>query len=305
MKIGKKPFLIDGGLSNVLEAQGHDLNHKLWTANLLEKNPKAIIQAHLEYLKAGAQCITTASYQASISGLMEIGHTKARAKELILQSVQLAKIAIKTAVDSGMIDYKPLIAASIGPYGAYLADGSEYHGNYGVSNELLRDFHLERINLLDRSSADILACETIPSLQEANILSEILMDVDTPAWISFSCKNEQHLNDGSKIMEAVALFKNHPKVFAIGVNCTNPAFISGIMKTLKGSGGDKKIIIYPNSGEIYNAETKTWKGLSVPEHYVEMSKEWIKLGADMIGGCCRIGPEHIRRMRKTFLMKSD
>lgn len=299
-----RPFIIDGGLSNVLEKQGCNLNHKLWTAHLLEKNPAAIIQAHLEYLKSGAQCITTSSYQASIPGFIAAGHNKDSAKKLILKSVQLTEIAIKTALDSGIIDSPPLIAASIGPYGAYLADGSEYRGNYGVSDEILRDFHLERIKILDQSNADILACETIPGFQEARILSDILFYVDKPAWVSFSCKDEQHLNDGTKIEEGVAIFKDHPKVFALGANCTHPKYISGIIQSIKASGLNQKIIVYPNSGEVYSAESKTWRGLSDPEHFVEMSKEWTKLGADIIGGCCRIGPEHIRKMNKALLKKN-
>lgn len=294
------PSLIDGGLSNVLESQGCDLKHKLWTANLLEKNPEAIIRAHLDYINAGAQCITTSSYQASIPGLIAIGYKRSSAEKLILKSIQLAEIAIKTALDSGVIDNKPLIAASVGPYGAYLADGSEYRGNYAISDKILKDFHLERLRILDRSNADILACETIPSFQEAGILSEILLNVDTPAWISFSCKDGKHLNDGSKINECVAIFKNHPKVFAVGVNCTNPKYISDLIPYIKASCGDNKVIVYPNSGEVYNAQSKTWMGLSEPKYFVEMSKEWINLGADIIGGCCRIGPDHIRRISDIF-----
>lgn len=297
-KIENYPLLLDGGLSNVLEAQGCNLNHKLWTASLLEKNPDAIIQAHFEYIKSGAQCITSSSYQASIPGLIGIGYNRDAAKTLIIKSIQLVEIAIKRAMDSGIVSAKPLIAASVGPYGAYLADGSEYRGNYGVSVETLRAFHIERIEILDRSNADFIACETIPDFQEAKVLSDILMQADKPSWISFSCRDEQHLNDGSKIKNCVSLFRNHSKVFAIGVNCTHPKYISEIITNLKANAGDKKIIVYPNSGEAYNAKSKSWLGLSEPKLFVEMAKEWSMLGADIIGGCCRIGPEHIRRIRK-------
>lgn len=299
----KYPLLIDGGLSNVLEEQGYDLNHKLWYAKLLEANPEAIIQAHYDYLKSGAQCITTSSYQASFLGFMAIGHNRDKAEALIIKSIQLAEIAIERAMASGFVDIKPLIAASVGPYGAYLADGSEYRGNYGVSDETLREFHLDRIRLLDRSNADFLACETIPSFQETKVLAEILNQVDKSAWISFSCKDEHHISDGTIIEKCVSIFTNHPKVFAIGVNCTAPKYISGIIKCMKASSGDKKIVVYPNSGEAYNAESKTWLGISEPKLFIEMVKEWTKLGADIIGGCCRIGPEHIRKISK-FLAES-
>jgi len=290
------PLLIDGGLSNVLEDQGHDLNHKLWTAKLLDQDPESVIQAHIAYLKSGARCITTSSYQASVPGLMAAGYDREKAEALILKSIQLAELAIERAMAEGFVDRKPLIAASIGPYGAYLADGSEYRGNYGVSDETLRDFHLDRIRLLDRSNADFFACETIPSYKEARILSGILERSDKQAWISFSCKDEQHINDGTKIEDCVALFKDHSKVFAIGINCTSPKYVSGLIKLLKAKSGTKKLVVYPNSGEAYSAKSKTWLGISDPELFVEMVEEWIRLGADIIGGCCRIGPDHIRRM---------
>ena len=292
------PLHIDGGLSNVLEQLGHNLNHKLWTAKLLEEDPESIIQAHHTYLEAGAQCITTSSYQAAIPGLVAAGYDGGKAEELLIRSVKLAEMAIDRHMDEKSVARRPLIAASIGPYGAYLADGSEYRGNYNISDDALKDFHWERFSLLDRSSADLLACETIPSFQEARVLSEILAQVDKAAWISFSCKDEWHICDGTKIDECVSLFSDHSNVLATGVNCTSPAYISGLIQVLKPSSGTKKIIVYPNSGEAYNASTKTWLGTSDPVLFVEMAKEWISLGADIIGGCCRIGPDHIRKLRE-------
>ncbi|MDF1696688.1 MAG: homocysteine S-methyltransferase [Saprospiraceae bacterium] len=292
----KEPFIIDGGLSNVLEDMGCNLHHKLWTAHLLEHNPDAIVQAHLLYIQSGAQCITTASYQASFPGLIDMGYSQIEAERLLLKSIYLAEEAIQSALDKRIIQDKPLIAASIGPYGAYLADGSEYRGDYGVTDKVLKDFHSDRIRLFDHSSADILACETIPSYQEAAVLSVLLEDVDTPFWMSFSCKDVAHLNDGTKIEDAVALFVNHTGLVAIGVNCTNPNYISGIIQCIKACVGEHKIIVYPNSGEVYHAKSKTWHGLSEPQIFVEQTKEWIELGASIIGGCCRIGPTHIKQL---------
>ena len=284
----------------MLEKQGHNLNHQLWTARLLEKDPESIIQAHLAYLESGAQCITTSSYQATVPGLLAAGYDRDTAEVLLIKSVELAEVAIERAMAAGLVDHKPLIAASIGPFGAYLADGSEYRGNYGVSEETLREFHQDRIHLLERSNADFFACETIPSFQEAGVLSEILKQADKPAWISFSCKDEQHINDGTKIEECVSVFTDHSNVFAIGVNCTAPNYVSGLIKRLKSQSGTKKIVVYPNSGEAYNAESKSWLGISDPDLFVEMAKEWLKMGADIIGGCCRIGPDHIRRMSEVL-----
>jgi homocysteine S-methyltransferase len=295
------PILLDGGLSNVLANQGCDLNHKLWSARMLETDPEAIIMAHLSYLNSGAQCIITSSYQASVAGFMALGHTQTAAENFILKSVELAEEAIKRFMTSGKNVPKPFIAASIGPYGAFLADGSEYIGNYGISDDRLKDFHLSRIRILDRSNADFFACETIPSFQEAKVLANILEDTKKSAWISFSCKDENHLNDGTGIGDAAAYFAGHPNVFAIGVNCTAPEYVSGLIKSIKQRSGLKRIIVYPNSGEVYNAESKTWMGLADPNVFAEMAKEWLELGTDILGGCCRIGPEHIKSIAETLI----
>ncbi len=293
MKI-KYPLLLDGGLSNELERQGCDLNHKLWSAQFLDANPEAIIEAHLSYLKSGAQCITTSSYQASVVGFMDMGYDRANAEALILKSVALAKEALERYNALGNSRAELLIAASIGPYGAYLSDGSEYRGNYGVSDETLRGFHIPQFELLDSSKAHFFACETIPSFQESKVLAEILRETKKPAWISFSCKDTQCINDGTPIEECAMYLADHPNIFAIGVNCTPPTYISGLIKNLKKKSGSKKIVIYPNSGEVFNAESKTWLGMADPKSYSTMVKEWLALGADIIGGCCRIGPEHIK-----------
>jgi homocysteine S-methyltransferase len=292
------PLLLDGGLSNELERQGCDLNQKLWSAKLLESNPEAIILAHLAYLESGAQCIITSSYQATLPGFMAIGYDKPAASGLILKSVQLAEEARNRFMSLNPHAFKPLIAASIGPYGAYLADGSEYRGDYDISDQELSDFHEPRINLLATTTADILACETIPSLREAKVLSGLLEKINKPAWVSFSCKDRKHISDGTPIEKCAAYFSSHPSVFAIGVNCTSPEFISELIRSIKTKSGDKKIVVYPNSGAVYHAESKTWSGLSDVSSCELMVKEWMDLGADIIGGCCGIGPHQIKAMGK-------
>ena len=276
------------------------MNHKLWSAKLLATKPGAIIQAHRAYLEAGAQCIITSSYQASIQGFLNAGYDTITAEKLLLKTVSLAEMAVEQYMKTSKNSLSPLIAASIGPYGAYLADGSEYRGDYNISEAELKDFHLERIKLLDKSNADLFACETIPSYQEAKVLSEILKQTTKPAWVTFSCKDATHINDGTKIQDCVALFKNHLNVFAFGVNCTAPEHISGLIKTIKSTSWNKKIVIYPNSGLVYNPISKTWQGLASPQAFVEKAKEWVNLGADIIGGCCQIGPKHIASIYDCF-----
>lgn len=296
----KFPLIIDGGLSNVLEDLGCDLYDKLWVAKLLSTNPEAIIKTHLQYLEAGAQIISTSSYQATIPGFMNIGYTEEESERLILKSVELAEMALHKFIEKNKPKTTPLIAASIGPYGAFLADGSEYSGNYNVSDELLFNFHTKRLELLDNSLCNLLAIETIPSFQELKVISKLLQTTNTPAWVSFSCKDAQYINDGTSIKDCVAFLREHPNVFAIGVNCTAPKYISGLIKNIKSEIGNKKIIVYPNSGEVYDAKSKTWHGLSDPILFSQIMKEWINIGADIIGGCCRIGPNHIKILQKTL-----
>jgi homocysteine S-methyltransferase len=295
-------IFLDGGLSNQLEAQGLDLNHQLWSANVLLNNPQAIIDAHVHYLTAGAHCIITASYQASIMGFNKLGLSQHQAQTAISLSVELARQAIDQHMHSqDSPALRPLIAASIGPYGAHLADGSEYHGNYGVDEKQLSNFHQARLDLLDQSCADVLACETLPSLQEAKVLAQLLLKVNTPAWISFSCLNGQQLNDGSAIEDAALLFAQHPKVVAIGVNCTSAQYINELITRIKSVVNNKAIVVYPNAGQTFDATTKTWHGTSSPLSCAHAAKSWIDAGATIIGGCCRMGPEHIKAMKRSIM----
>jgi homocysteine S-methyltransferase len=193
---------------------------------LLLNNPQAIVDAHRAYLDAGAHCTISASYQATEQGFMSLGSSVSEARQLIAKSVQLAMTARDDFLrDNPDSEVTPMVAASIGPYGAARADGSEYSGDYGIDDESLNEFHRDRLALLDASGADVLACETIPSLQEARILCELLRTVTTPAWVSFSCKDEKHCSDGTLLAQCAALFASHPRVLAVGINCTSPNYI--------------------------------------------------------------------------------
>ncbi|MEX2496018.1 MAG: homocysteine S-methyltransferase, partial [Woeseia sp.] len=202
------PIVLDGGLATQLEAQGHDLGSALWSAALLRSNPQAIAIAHRAFLEAGAECIISASYQASRGGFMSLGLSAADADGLIASAVETA-IAARDAFlrERPSTEPAPLVAASVGPYGAVLHDGSEYRGNYGIGREALRAFHGPRLRLLDDCGADVLAAETIPDRIEADVLAELLETVKTPAWISFSCRDERSISDGTPIAEAAARFR--------------------------------------------------------------------------------------------------
>ncbi|RLA10665.1 MAG: homocysteine S-methyltransferase [Gammaproteobacteria bacterium] len=291
------PIILDGGLGSELDRRGYDISTPLWSAELLMNNPQAIKDIHRAYLDAGAQCITSASYQASIAGFGAMGLSPERARELFVKSVDLAKSAVDEFLqhkpDCG---YQPLVAASIGPYGAYLADGSEYSGDYGVNDATLLEFHQQRLLWLDAAGADVLACETIPSLQEARVLRQLLEKVNTPAWISFSCQDERYLNDGSMLRQAVALFEQLPGVVAIGVNCTAPQYIQSLIGEIKAASWTRAIVVYPNSGEHYDADDKAWHGTETPLECAVAARGWYQAGAKIIGGCCRMGPAHVREI---------
>jgi homocysteine S-methyltransferase len=296
-------LILDGGLATELERQGHDLSDSLWSARLLADDPAAIRQVHLDYYWAGADCCTSATYQATIAGFMERGMSAAAARELIRLSVRLVIEARDEfwAVEGNRINrWRPIVAASVGPYGAYLADGSEYSGDYNLDERGLTEFHRERWAILAESGADILACETIPSFAEARALAELLAESDDAwAWFSFSCRDGQRIHDGTPIVECAAFLAGIERVAAVGINCTPPRFIPDLIRAVTAV-IDKPVIVYPNSGETYDPVAKRWLGESVPSEFGTYSREWRKLGAGLIGGCCRTTPAHIRQISDRF-----
>jgi homocysteine S-methyltransferase len=289
--------LLDGGLATELEAAGVVLDTALWSAALLVSDPAAIRAAHRAYLDAGAEVVTTASYQASRAGFGRLGLSPAEADALIVFSVQLAREACDAFVACHAAIPPPRVAASVGPYGAILHDGSEYTGNYGVPTGEIREFHAGRLLLLDGAGADLLAVETIPSLDEARVLAALLAGCRTPAWVSFSCRDERSISDGSPIEVAARLFAGHPTVFALGVNCTAPRYLPALLGRLRESVPEKILIAYPNAGEIYDAATGEWSGTADTDRFVNAAVDWFAAGATWIGGCCRIGPAHIAALR--------
>jgi homocysteine S-methyltransferase len=294
----RSPIVLDGGLATQLEAQGHDLGTDLWSAALLRSGPQAIALAHRAFLEAGAECIISASYQASRSGFMSLGLSAADADRLIASAVRIA-IAARDAfvLERPDAEPAPLVAASVGPYGAVLHDGSEYHGDYGVDRERLRSFHEPRLRLLDACGADVLACETIPDRDEADVLAGLLETVKTPAWISFSCRDERSISDGTPIADAAARFRDHDTVLAVGINCTAPQFVTPLIREIRRAVPDKAVVVYPNSGERYDARDHAWHGTVTPLDCAAAAKAWRAAGATLIGGCCRMGPAHIAAMR--------
>ena len=287
--------ILDGGLGTELERRGADLGDPLWSARLLADDPEAIVATHLAYYRAGAQVATTASYQATFQGFAAHGIDRQAAATLIRRSVELAMEARRRYREEVGSPADLLVAASVGPYGAMLADGSEYRGDYGLGSAELRDFHRPRLAALASSGADLLALETIPSVDEGQALVELLTEqVDAQAWLSFSCADGAHTRRGDPIEEAFDLAEGSPQVIAVGINCTEPVHVEELVQRAAGR-TTKPIVVYPNGGERWNAAGRNWTGRA--DDLVSTGvAAWLAAGATLIGGCCRVGPETIARI---------
>ena len=290
-------LVLDGALATELERRGCDLRDPLWSAKVLIEAPDRIRQVHRDYFEAGADCAITASYQASVAGFMRRGLSHAEALELIRRSVQLAleaREAFWREPAHRIGRPRPLVAASVGPYGAFLADGSEYRGDYGLSEAELMDFHRPRMAELLEAGADLLACETIPCFREARALARLLAEFPrASAWFSFSARDEAHLWHGERLAECAAWLDDQPQVVAVGVNCTAPRYLPALIEATRAA-TEKPIVVYPNSGETYDPESRTWRGVSNSEAFASEARRWYASGARLIGGCCRTTPDHIR-----------
>ncbi len=283
--MSKDFILLDGGLATALEGLGNSFRSELWTGELLKSAPTQIRDAHAAFVKAGAQIIITSTYQISFQGCLAKGWTHEEVVDALKLSVQLARDA-----------KSPLVAASIGPYGAYLADGSEYRGNYDVTEEELIAFHKERLEILIACKPDYLAIETIPEIREARLLLELLENLENmiPLWIAFSCKDGEHLSSGDLFSDAAKLSKELGAEY-VGINCTSPEFVTSLLKSARESA---PFVVYPNAGKTWNAKLKQLEGSAVKlsDEHIE---QWVTCGATIIGGCCGIGPKEISEV-KTF-----
>ncbi|MFH8389553.1 homocysteine S-methyltransferase [Streptomyces sp. NPDC018036] len=280
--------VLDGGMSNQLEATGHDLGDSLWSARLLADRPEAVVEAHLAYYEAGADVAITSSYQATFEGFARRGIPRERVAELLGLSVEAAREAARRAHAKGAV--RPLwVAASVGPYGAMLADGSEYRGRYGLSVAELERFHAPRLEVLAAAAPDVLALETVPDADEARALLRGIRGLGIPAWLSYSVAGDR-TRAGQPLEESFALAAEADEVVAVGVNCCAPEDVEAAVATAARVTG-KPVVVYPNSGEAWDAEARSWTGSST--FTAAQVGGWERAGARLIGGCCRVGPEAI------------
>ena len=279
------PVVLDGGLSTELESQGHDVTSALWSARLLRDDPGAIAAAHAAFAAAGAQVATTASYQATFPGFAAAGIDRAEARTLLTRSVQLAR----EGAPQGWV------AGSVGPYGAYLADGSEYTGDYvsEVTVAQLREFHRPRLQVLADAGADVLACETLPAAAEVEALLAEVTALDVPVWISVSAVTGPdgvvRTRRGELLSDVLGMTRGIDQVLAVGVNCTDPATVVPAVVWARVASG-KPVVAYPNSGETWDATARRWTGTPG----VGDVRKWLAAGARLVGGCCRVRPDDVR-----------
>jgi homocysteine S-methyltransferase len=291
--------MLDGGISTELERHGADLDDPLWTSRVLLDAPGLIDAMHRAFLENGADVIATTTYQASIEGFEQTGLDASAARRIMREAVAMA-VAARNAFWSIPANrhgrLRPLVAVSLGPYGACLHDGSEYHGDYAADTDTIRAFHRERIAVLADAGGDLFAFETIPSLAEAELLLDLLPEFPgVRAWLSFSCRDHGHVAHGEPFADCARRAAESTQVLAVGVNCTAPEHIAPLLRAAAGI--DRPLVAYPNSGEEWDAEAQRWCGEACDRMDVA---EWHRLGARLIGGCCRTVASDIARMKQSL-----
>jgi homocysteine S-methyltransferase len=286
-------LILDGALATELEARGCNLADALWSAKVLMENPELIYQVHHDYFAAGAHVAITASYQATPQGFAAHGLDEVQALELIKQSVKLAQRARDDYRAASASVAPLLVAGSVGPYGAYLANGAEYRGDYALPEEEMKVFHRPRVQALVEAGVDLLACETLPSFAEAQALISLLAEFPASrAWFSFTLRDAEHISDGTPLSKVAELVNAAPQVVAIGINCVALESVTPALRGLQAL-CDKPLLVYPNSGEQYDASSKTWHSAPSGCTLHDKFPEWQQAGARLIGGCCRTTPQDI------------
>lgn len=295
-----RTVILDGGLGTELERRGHRDLGRLWSSSLVRSHPAALSEVHRDFLDAGADVIATATFQASVPTLLECGLDRRSAEELLRTAVRLAVEERNAAASRAGRAARPLVAASIGPFGAHLADGSEYTGCYSASDDDLRRFQRDRWHILAETEADIIACETFPSL--ADVRSAIRLMQETPhrwAWISLVCRDAGHLADGTDLKLAVDLLNDVPNLAAIGANCIAPSLAPAVISSLRDL-TSLPVMMYPNASNSWDMETRTSRDHLDAEAFARAAEGWKGRGAQIIGGCCRTTAEHVRQLARSL-----
>ena len=281
--------LIDGGLSTAIEELGGDVSGHLWTAGLAMTDPDLLVRAHQSFVEAGAEVIATASYQCDARAFEGAGLAPAEARRILASMTSLARRAVSGS--------ETRVAASVGPFGASLADGSEYTGRYGVEWSVVKRYHREKLEVLVDSGADLVAVETIPLADEANLIADLLTEFGAPdAWFSFGCATHDSTYGGDDIVSAVSAVKDYPALIAVGINCASPVVVPGALASIGRAAPGCPLIAYPNHGRAWDAHARQWTGDESTFTLDDSVDDWVAAGARYIGGCCGVGPAGIVRL---------
>ena len=283
--------LLDGSMSFPMEHLGYNLKNKLWTGMALISDPDIIKNIHKDYINAGADYISTSTYQVSYDRLQNMGYQSSEIKKVFQKSIDLVKEAIKESRSKKEIK----IVGSFGPFASYDPNASEYVGKYNSTDDEIKNFHLNNINIIEETDLDIILYETIPCLREIKVLSKVLSQTNKEIWISITCNENIEFRDGSSFKEACKIISQIEQITTLGINCFSPLLVEKALKELK-KYSNKKTLVYPNSGEKYNPKDKYWSGKN--EFNNLMIKNWLSLSPDIIGGCCRVGYDNIKKMRE-------
>lgn len=299
-----QPLLIDGAMSTALEQLGADTNNPLWTASVLDKQPNLVKQVHQEYFKVGARLAITDTYQANVQAFVANGYSERQAHALIKRAVQLARDARDEYQQAtGVYNY---IAGAVGPYGAYLADGSEYTGDYQRSEAEFKEFHRPRLTDILSVGVDVIAIETQPRLDEVIAVLKLAKELapTIPCYVSFSLKDHASLADGTPLAVAAATVDQYDNVFAIGANCIPLERVAPAVTVIRRA-TDKPIIAYPNSSAVYDPQTKTWAYPHGHRSLASYLPQWLSAGVTIVGGCCTTTPADIALLHEKLTERSE
>lgn len=344
----KKVILIDGGLGTELEQRKVNINSLLWSSVALVEAADDVTKLHYDYYHSGANVGITCSYQCSEDSLKASDKEKYSSKESRLQvykeSVEVCKRAkIMRMADAKAIELlvSPEIAGSIGPFGSFLNDGSEFTGGYERSEDEYQAFHEEKLDFFMNGTeeVDYLQLETMPNFEEIKALLMLIKRKNSERKetqgksekrfiLSLSIRNEEQLADGTplkavvKYLHDVGYLSKDPKttpLMAVGANCLKLKYSVKFVENLTNYMNELQIYgfpisIYPNSGEIYDGIKKNWIFDQSNEKYYTTNVNgekvcdwkilldaWIASGAKIIGGCCRVGVRDIVEMNKVVL----
>jgi homocysteine S-methyltransferase len=279
------PVLLDGGLATTLEAAGTELPGPLWSAQALVSAPTAVEAAHRAFIDADAEVVLTASYQLSALGLRRAGLAASDVDGLFRRSVELARLAAEAA------PHPVWVAGSLGPYGAALADGSEYTGRYDLAPGALHEFHAPRVDALLAAGVDVVAFETVPAGAEVEVIAEVLRGTGRDAWVSVTVAGDgTRTPRGEPLSEALAPALEVDEVLAVGVNCLPPHLVASALEELAIAGRrGRALLAKPNAGARWDPARQLWTREQGPAD----PAPWVAAGAALVGGCCGTGPDDL------------